>query len=285
LNKHHIIKMSANTSSNLELLSEKNTQTINKKSTVKHKDFNYNDFFQKIPAHLSMSEKVRLTCELYENNYFIGKELKELDDIEAYIKPLKAVPANFSSKTVDYFTQVTCLHKKLSWVMKRIDDDFCKNFKDTFTTKTQLKEVQALAATVYANNCEEFCKNKVNSFLIEENGKKKITKRRRNSEENGDENKEPSNDEDSSFNLNYELFKESLKNKCLQSAKEFENLQSLKSKDLNQILSTSTPSIDFAKQVFGVTDTSQLPVQKKQAINHMAFLLDFVADLSDKQDK
>ena len=45
MNKHHIIKMSANTSSNLELLSEKNTQTINKKSTVKHKDFNYNDFF------------------------------------------------------------------------------------------------------------------------------------------------------------------------------------------------------------------------------------------------
>ena len=61
-------------------MSETNTQASDKMLSVKHKDYNYNDFFQKFPPHLSMSEKVRLTCELYENNYFIGKELKELDD-------------------------------------------------------------------------------------------------------------------------------------------------------------------------------------------------------------
>jgi hypothetical protein len=251
--------------------------------SVKHKDYNYNDFFQKFPPHLSMSEKVRLTCELYENNYFIGKELKELDDIEPYIKPLKAVSASFSSKTVDYFTQITCLHKKLSWVMERIDEEFCKTFKETYTTKTQLKEVQTLAATVYANNCEDFCKNKVNTFSLEENGKKKISKRK---SVEVNENEETTNDKrDSAFNLNFEIFKESFKNKCVKSSKEFEILQSLKGKDHNQKLSTSNPSIDFAKQAFGVTETTQLPFQKKKAINFMAFLLYFVTDLSDQEDQ
>jgi hypothetical protein len=134
-----MIKMSATSRSDSNLLLETTAPASIKKSAIKHKDYNYNDLFAKFPIHLIMSEKVRLTCVLYENHYFIGKELKELDDIETYIKPLKMVPANFSSKTVDYFTQITCLHKKLTWVIKRIDDDFCKAFKETYTTKSQLK--------------------------------------------------------------------------------------------------------------------------------------------------
>jgi hypothetical protein len=131
-----------------------------------------------------------------------------------------------------------------------------------------------LAAAVYAKNCDEFCKNKSNTYSVEENGKK-TSKRRCREERDGNENKSTlNNEENTSFNLNFEIFKERIRNKCIQSVKEFENLQLLKSKDLNQILSTSSPSIELAKQAFGVTEITQLPVQKKQAINCMAFLLD-----------
>jgi hypothetical protein len=81
-------------------------------------------------------------------------------------------------------------------------------FKETYTTKSKLKEVQTLAAAVYAKNCDEFCKNKANTYSIEENGKK-TSKRRCREERDGNENKSTlNNEENTSFNLNFEIFKD-----------------------------------------------------------------------------
>jgi hypothetical protein len=108
---------------------------------------------------ISIQEKVNLTVQLHDNNYFKNKTIEELQYVDKRIRPIKRV-------TQEYFTKhrsTRALNKKFSWIMKNLDQPFAQEFADNLSKNAfkSVKKVQLEAAKIFkVQNSSEYNENK-----------------------------------------------------------------------------------------------------------------------------
>ncbi len=103
--------------------------------------------FPKLSNSLSIKEKIELTVELHENNYFLDTPIHALGNVDKRIRPLKIV----TKQHLHNMRSTKGLNNKLSWVLRNRDKDFARSFindlvNDNFTS---VKQAQHAARDIF----------------------------------------------------------------------------------------------------------------------------------------
>jgi hypothetical protein len=216
-----------------------------------------------------MTEKVRLTVQLHNKNYFIGLPQSEFESIEVAIRPNQVIPSNYASIYRDSFNK----NKKLAWVIQNIDEPYCHEFKGIYQTFKKLADVLALAAKIYSENCEAYKKDKVRR------GEKALKRPRSASPSSSTT---VSTDESTAFkNLNNAIIREKFNNDASDTLATIETLVRSNAAGIETFYSQANQDLTFAKNVANITSTKDIPLYKLKAVGLLAVLRSAVYDVTE----
>ena len=86
-------------------------------------------YFNELPGHLSIRDKIKLKCDLYDNNFFIGKKLEDIEShISPFINPRRVVPLEINC--LKSFKQLKSENKIFAFCLENINAPFCQVFKE-----------------------------------------------------------------------------------------------------------------------------------------------------------
>jgi hypothetical protein len=101
--------------------------------------------------------------------------------VEEIIKPLTRITSGLLAKNISRHARATT--KKLSWVMKNLDEPFCAEFKEKFEANEfrSVKAAELCASTIYKDHCEDYDHKK--ATVVSVDGVKLFIKKRKTSGE------------------------------------------------------------------------------------------------------
>ena len=228
--------------------------------------------FRKLSNSLSIKEKVELTVKLHNDNYYLGKSMEELKDIDKRIRPLKTV----TTKHYHSIKSTRALNKKLSWVMSR------ENHEKPFTQKfiydlennkftSVIKALHAARDIFIKENPDEYnVKQATHSIQEVEGVKQRVVAKR-----------EVHAQATTANDINQpqlQQFIDKAKEKLRENST-IEMINAHSSKRANQRLleiNSNSPSIIFAKQVAGCDASS---AEKKLSLTTIALVHDILESI------
>ena len=227
-------------------------------------------YFRKFPKELTITEKIKYTVELYNNNYFIDRDVRELDYIDEHIRPMQTVPRTYLREFKDQVAK----NKKLSWVFARMDSPFAEEFKQQYEAAafSSVRDAIQMACRIYAANCSDY--KQAQSTVYSQNGVKCVTKKRFHSEHPGGEKEQgevvvdeaeadfsywPSEEADTTEpESDLKRFKTSAIQHIISKRDEIIQMAALSSEDMLANISAPTEAMSFARELYGQTDVNRL---------------------------
>jgi hypothetical protein len=247
-----------------------NTTTM---PTPKSKKPAKNTYFEPLTDQ-TMVEKVRLTVELHNKNYFIGASETEIQLIEKAIRPCTPIPSNYISTYRDSYNK----NKKLAWVMEHINDPCCTEFKNNYTTQRTLAEVIALASKIYSINCEDYKRDKVRK------GENAVKRPRPASPTSITALSTNDNEENTiaAKNLNNAIIREAFDNDANDTFLTLETIARMDKSEVIKFLESPNDDVKFAKKIAKINEiTTDLPLYKLKAIGSLAIMRSALGDITE----
>ena len=147
--------------------------------------------FEKLNSCYSIKEKIEISVVRYNFNYFLETNLEDLGNMPEIILPLQYVTRDLYNKHITKDQKAKT--KKLSWVLKHKNEEFCTEFKEKYENNLfkSVREAESCAANIYAKYCGFYQSSKATVQSI--NGIRTWLKKRSLEEEPKEENSNDSN--------------------------------------------------------------------------------------------
>ena len=119
----------------------------NRVNSYSDRDYAEGKVFRKLSNGLTIEEKINLTVELHNNNYFLEQPVESLAHVDKRIRPLQRVTKQY----LHNMRSTKNLNKKLSWVIQNKEEDFCREFTANLANKnfSSVKFAQLAAREIF----------------------------------------------------------------------------------------------------------------------------------------
>lgn len=131
--------------------------------------------FEKLNSSFTIKEKIEISVIRYDYNYFLESSLEGCF-LPRIVLPLQYVTRELYNKHISKDQKAKT--KKLSWVLKNKDEEFCTEFRQKYANNEfkSVREAEHLAANIYSKYCDFYQSSKATVQSV--NGVKIWTKKR-----------------------------------------------------------------------------------------------------------
>ena len=162
--------------------------------------------------------------------------------------------------------------------MKHIDEPFCSEFKNKYTTQKKLADVIAFASKIYSENCEDYKRDKVRK------GDQAVKRPRATSPSTSIATATSNEEEDAiaAKNLHNAQIREAFDNDIKDTYSTLEALARMDKTEVINFLAKPNVDVSFVKDVAKINEiTTDIPLYKLKAIGCLAIMRSALADITE----